>query len=188
LILKRGKRLSKQDKEDLYTTHFETVYKTALFLVRDHWAAEDITHDTFNIAFAKYYQLRDAAKTVPWLRTITLNVARSYLKRNNKVTPIDIGKSSLAQIQSSSTPVEDIIEEQETGQVVREAIVALPLGFQEVAILRYYDELEIAEIAELLNIPPGTVKSRLSRARKRIRTHIGKTESSGGKGGITGAK
>src|SRR5690606_1504530 len=106
---------------------FDTVYKTALFLVRDHWAAEDITHDTFNIAFAKYYQLKDAAKIVPWLRTITLNVTRGYLKTNKKITPVDFDKSFLAQDQSSFTPIEDIIKQRETGQLLREAIlVSIP--------------------------------------------------------------
>lgn len=188
MIFQRGRKLSKQDKENLYTTHFDTVYKTALFLVRDHWAAEDITHDTFNIAFAKYYQLKDAAKIVPWLRTITLNVTRGYLKTNKKITPVDFDKSFLAQDQSSFTPIEDIIKQRETGQLLREAILALPIKFQEVAILRYYDELEVAEIADFLKIPEGTVKSRLSRARDKMRKHIEKTENARGKGGIVGVK
>lgn len=114
---------------------------------------------------------------MPWIRTITLNVARSYLKRNNKVTLIDITKNSSTLGQTLFSTVEDIIQERETSQLLREAILSLPIEFQEVALLKYYDGLEVAEIANLLKIPEGTVKSRLCRAKEKIRKHIQKLEN-----------
>lgn len=177
MLRKNNTRLSTQDKESLYMNYFETVYQTALFLIRDRWAGEDITYDTFNIVFEKYYQLKDHGKIVPWIRTITLNVARSYLKRNNKVTLIDITKNSSTLGQTLFSTVEDIIQERETSQLLREAILSLPIEFQEVALLKYYDGLEVAEIANLLKIPEGTVKSRLCRAKEKIRKHIQKLEN-----------
>jgi RNA polymerase sigma-70 factor (ECF subfamily) len=152
----------------IYETYFKLVYKLALSFTRDVCLAEDICQDVFMICFNRYHQLKDPQKTGPWLSTITINTARNFIRRNRKVITIPL--EDIGEIEASvEIRPESELERQELRAFLFKEIGQLPVEFQEVLVLKYYHDLTVANIGEILKIPEGTVRSRLHRARQKIK-------------------
>lgn len=177
MIFKKKKdksSLTRETKQLIYETYFETVYKVALYVTRDKSAAEEVTQEAFTKAFEKYYQLKDPTKLPAWMKSIALNTARDYYNKQKKVVPFEAEK--LEYIQSKTHRVEHEETKEETLETLRDAIKKLPKDFQNVVILKYYYELDVTQIAIILDLPEGTVKSRLFRARDKLKNIIVKIE------------
>lgn len=159
----------------IYETYFEQVYKLALSFTRDACLAEDICQDVFMICFDKYYQLKDLQKTGPWLSTITINTARNLLKKNRKVVTIPLEELGEIEVSVEINP-ESELERQELRALLFKEIGQLPVEFQEVLVLKYYHDLSVADMGEMLEIPEGTVRSRLHRARQKLKISLKESE------------
>ena len=130
----------------------------------DRALAEDLVQDTFLRVLRTCGQYRAARPFKPWLYAIALNVARDHFKRaDTRYTDsaTDDGLDTLA--------APDATMDFEA-QPVAAAIRALPEHQRVAILLRYYQDLSLAEIAQTLNIPIGTVKSRLSLGVQRLRS------------------
>jgi RNA polymerase sigma-70 factor (ECF subfamily) len=108
-----------------------------------------------------------------WMFTILRNIWLNQLRRR-RTTPdlidIDTNESTAdIAVETSKDPYESYASKVESEQV-RRAIQQLPVDFREVILLREYEDLSYQEIANVLSCPPGTVMSRLARARSRLRT------------------
>ncbi|MGI9952625.1 sigma-70 family RNA polymerase sigma factor [Moorellaceae bacterium AZ2] len=163
---KRG--CSPEVKQLLYEAYFDRIYRCALFITHDPAAAEEVVQETFAIAFEKYNQLRDPAKTGAWLVAIAINVIRANRNQNKKLvllTPEDMAQLQICSIMEN---LENTLEQREIVEALKAAIRKLPAEFRDILILKYYAELEVEEIASVLEIPAGTVKSRLNRAREKL--------------------
>lgn len=170
-LFKKKQILPKNIQNHIYNIYFDKVFKVALSVTRDSKLAEDVCQETFLICFEKYYQLRDPEKTGPWLTTITLNTARALLKEHNRIIPISLNDILETKENNVYNP-EFELEKQEIHDLFIGLIFQLPIEFQEVIILKYYHDLEVREIADLLDIPEGTIKSRLNRARQKLKSHL----------------
>jgi RNA polymerase sigma-70 factor (ECF subfamily) len=129
--------------------------------------AEDLTQQTFLIAHTKLHQLREAERACSWL----LAVVRScFLKSLRKPRPVGASVIDLN--------VDEIAETPEVEEVDREllavALDELPEEFRLVVLMFYFEELSYQEIAEELDIPLGTVMSRLSRGKGHLRSRLTK--------------
>lgn len=137
----------------------------------DRGLAEDLTQETFMrvIRGIDKYQYPRSFKT--WLYAIATNLARDHFKSADTRHALNLSDDDLGMIHDTATlrPEENVLAADEARQVVA-ALQALPDHQREVVVLRYYQELSLAEIAEILNIPVGTVKSRLSLGLQRLRT------------------
>ncbi len=132
----------------------------------DRALAEDLTQEAFLRALRSIQQYQPSRRFKPWLYAIALNVARDHFKRAETryaVTLTDEEFTSLAD------PIEWEKSIEEDSQRVAIAIGTLPVHQREAIILRYYQDLSLAEIAEVLAIPIGTVKSRLSLGLRQLR-------------------
>ncbi len=132
----------------------------------DRSLAEDLTQETFLRALRSIQQYQSSRRFKPWLYAIAVNVARDHFKRADTryaVTLTDEEFTSLAD------PIELDESIADDSQRVAVAIRALPVHQREALILRYYQDLSLAEIAEVLAIPIGTVKSRLSLGLRQLR-------------------
>lgn len=173
-------RAQKGDTEafgELFAFFHGTVYNTALRLLGDPEEAADITQEAFLQAWERLSQLTVPEAFRNWLLTITVNLCRSRFRKNEPPTvsldePVPeegVEDEPLPQLADESADVEAAVLEREKVRLVQRAVNLLPLAFREVVILHYFEGLEVADIAKILRVPAGTVKSRLARARERLR-------------------
>ncbi len=157
-------RISRGDEEafkKFYEKFAPRVFRYALTLVRDRHLAEEVVQETMVTAWksAKKFQGRSQVST--WVFGIARNHARSLLRR----TPEIVEEPEELEVQGAG-PVEQ-------GERVRKALEKLPALEREVVVLAFYQGLSYREIAEILGIPEGTVKSRMFHARKHLRELLG---------------
>ncbi|MEW6541336.1 MAG: RNA polymerase sigma factor [Bacillota bacterium] len=152
-----------QTLEELFNQFRETVYKSAYFVTHDHMLAEDVVQNTFLKAYDKIEQLKDPSRVESWLIRIAVNQARDELRRRRRQA-----WSSEEDVHLPA-PREELPEFQvvarEEHAVISAAIGGLAAEYQDVILLKYQFEMTTKRIAETLNIPEGTVKTRLRKAR-----------------------
>lgn len=130
------------------------MYYFAMSMIGNPTEAQDVVGEAIMRAFEHRHQLRKKDSAKAWLMQIVANEAKKILR--GRIVLLD----AMALEQSS--------EEGESYEDVWHYIQALPLPFQSVTVLYYYDQLSVEEIAKILNVSAGTVKSRLSRSRAKL--------------------
>jgi RNA polymerase sigma-70 factor (ECF subfamily) len=135
----------------------------------DRALAEDLVQETFLRVARRVAQYRHPRPFKPWLYAIAVNLARDHFKsapfrRSTALTDDVAGRTADA----APTPA-DLAQAAEDARRVAAAVQALPDGQRAAVVLRYYSDLSLAEIAETLAVPLGTVKSRLSLGLGRLR-------------------
>jgi RNA polymerase sigma-70 factor, ECF subfamily len=155
-----------------FDDYLDGLFGYAMVLARNRPEAEDLVQETCLRALRAMERLRADSNVKSWLFTILRNIWLNQL-RQRRTTPqmIDLdsdgnGANELAD--TSNDPLAIYVSELERDKV-RAAISQLPIEFREVIILREYEELSYQEIAAVLDCPPGTVMSRLARARTKLR-------------------
>ncbi|WP_282939721.1 sigma-70 family RNA polymerase sigma factor [Paenibacillus sp. RC67] len=158
---------------DLMQGYGEDVWNFAYFLTRQSHAADDISQDVFLSVYDRLYSFRGECSVKSWLLTITRNKSLHFLKSAfiRKVTLWDTMKLRKETAPSAEQVVFDKLESKELWNLVME----LPRKFREAIILDYHYGLSIKEMAVLLNISEGTVKSRIYRAKRKISDMLAKT-------------
>ncbi|MFC1525619.1 sigma-70 family RNA polymerase sigma factor [Candidatus Latescibacterota bacterium] len=124
--------------------------------------AEDLAHDAFVDAFLKLDSLRDPARFVPWLRTLTMNVCRMWHRRHRREV------EGLAEVGVA----EETDDDDELLGCIFGGISRLSADHRLILALHYWEGLSYEEIATFLDVPMGTVMSRLHRARKNLKTRM----------------
>lgn len=166
------KRLQNGDLEalgELYTQYKDLVYRTALAITRNVHAAEDILQECF-VRLNTYAATIDGERPLkPWLYRVTLNLAYDWSSQRRWTQPVDDVLEWLAGLPTPFTSPDRKTEERETARLVREVIDTLPPAHRSVVVLFYLENLPMEEIGRILELPVGTVKSRLYYARERLR-------------------
>lgn len=142
------------------------LYRMALSWCGNAMLADDLVQTTLNKALIKQEQLKDYSRMEAWLFRILHNSWMEYLRK--KQPTVDIDDESL---QNEITP-EKALTEQQVVDKVRQAIEMLPLIQRQVVTLVDLEECSYTEVAEILDIPLGTVMSRLSRARELLKKRL----------------
>ena len=139
--------------------------------VNDHVAAEDIVQDTLVKLYTHKDYYRNIAKFSTWIYTIAGNLAKTELRKNKrrKVTNLsDMGSDDWeCEIPAKEDTAEEV-HNQFDGEQINKAIQTLPDHFREVIILRDIQELSYEEVSNIVEVPLGTVKSRINRARLQL--------------------
>lgn len=146
--------------------HRDRLYRLAHSWCGDSMLADDLVQDALSRAIKKKDQLRDREKLEAWLFRILHNCWMEYLRRNRPTTDID----SIEMIDELSPEID--AAKLEVIESVRYAIGLLPIGQRQVITLVDLSELKYSEVAEILDIPVGTVMSRLSRARTSLKGNL----------------
>lgn len=152
--------------------YLDGLYGYAMVLSRNSTEAEDLVQETCLRALRAISGLRDDGSVKGWLFAILRNIWLNQL-RQRRTTPdlieLDADESGAYEpADAAQDPYSGYVNRVEREQV-RAAIQKLPLEFREIILLREYEDLSYQEIAALLDCPPGTVMSRLARARARLR-------------------
>lgn len=148
----------------------------ALALLGNQEDALDACQDSFARAFTAIPRLRDLPRFYPWFYCILRNRCFNLLARrrtSDRYQETQQQQETAAHL-NAVTP-ETVLAEREDAQQVRRALQALPPEQREILVLKYVQERSYAEIAELLDIPRGTVMSRLFHARLALRQQYGET-------------
>jgi RNA polymerase sigma-70 factor (ECF subfamily) len=148
----------------IYRLHYSTIGRYLYRRVGDRTAAEDLVAETFLIALREIrrFQWR-GVPVLHWLFRIATHAANRWARRRRFL--------DLAHIP------EGIAGEAPDRMFLHKALRRLPSRFQEVLALHYLAELPVVDVARLLGVPPGTVKSRLSRARDALRRRLDQEQS-----------
>src|SRR5215469_8955817 len=148
----------------LYGTHYRPLVRLATLLVHDVATAEEVVQDSFVALHAGLHRLRDSEKTLSYLRTAVVNKSRSVL-RHRVVVDRNAPKPS-PDMPSAEHGALALLER---SSVVK-ALHSLPHRQREVVVLRFYADLSEAQIADIMGITRGAVKSHTSRAMAALRS------------------
>lgn len=168
-LISRSKNGDMAAWETLVHTHQQPVFRFAYLLLGDPDDAEDVAQETFFRAW-KYLERFDATRPFrPWLLSITSNLASNWRRSAGRYV------SALTRA-FRDEPAPENFEEKSTQKMqaddLWEAVQTLKTADQQIVYLRYFLDLSVAETADALQIAEGTVKSRLSRALKKLQNII----------------
>ncbi len=183
VVPKKQEEPDQSPKEELMSfeaamlPHLDAAHNLARWLLRNEQDAQDVVQEAYLRAFRSFSGFHGTNGRA-WLLTIVRNTSYTLLKKNRAVdftTPFD--EEIHVTGHESASPA-TILEHSEDAELIKEAMDALPAEFREILVLRHQEGLSYKEIAEIAQIPPGTVMSRLARARGKLKeylaAHIGK--------------
>ncbi len=154
------------DLTQLVAEYHEVLYRYAYRLTGSVHDAEDLTQQVFLAAQRKLGQVRDSGKIRSWLFSVLRN---GFLKSTQKKLPVPAGNLQLSlDTIPAQPPVGDTIDKER----LQRALGELPETFRVVVVMFYFEECSYIEIAEQLEVPIGTVMSRLARAKAHLRSKL----------------
>jgi RNA polymerase sigma-70 factor (ECF subfamily) len=152
--------------EALVEAYYAPLYRYAYRLCGSCQTAEDLTQETFCLAQNKLHQLREQERAKSWLFTILRN-AYLHRARSNKQEK-HVSLDEIGEVPERSSEPMPVVESAQ----LQTALNELPEAFRTPLILYYFEEFSYREIAEQMNVPLGTVMSRLARAKTFLRQRL----------------
>ncbi len=173
LLLQKAQEGDRKAFEALVSLHSRGVYNLALGYTGRHHDAEEITQSVFVKVWKALPQFRGGSAFSTWLYRLTINACTDHYRREKKRQgDLSLDDPDLAPIRDTAPSPEEIVLCREEQAILRKALAELPEPYQVVLILREMDGLNYKEIAQVLEIEVGTVKSRLARARRALRDKL----------------
>ena len=155
----------------LYDRHRQMVYRTALAITGDPEVAADLLQDVFLRLHRFAHRIDTERPLTPWLYRVTANLAYSWMKHRNRLTRCLKEMAEWLSREPKTTP-DHLAEQDEECRWVQRAIASLPITQRVVIVLYYVSDLSLQEISEILDIPVGTVKSRLHYGRRTLKKQL----------------
>lgn len=163
---------------ELALPHLDSAYNLARWLVRDDHDAQDVVQEAYLRAFKAFGGFR-GENARPWLLAIVRNSCFTWLAQHRRaeveVSYDDDVHGGEEQVDGAAAFAGDpatILARRDDVRLVDLALQQLPVGFREVVVLRDIEDLSYKEIADVADLPIGTVMSRLARGRKLLLTHL----------------
>ncbi len=168
-LVRRIQRGDMDAFEALFFKYQGHIYRTGLAITRDPGAAEEVLQDCFYKTYLNIMNITGDGSLSPWLHRVAVNLSCNAIKKRRMHTePIDdVAEGNFATDPRHSPEAQ--AERAELQGTMRAAINALPLKHRLVVTLHYLQDFSLPEIAYILDLPVGTVKSRLHHARKGLR-------------------
>jgi len=159
--------------EELYHRYQPYVYNVAYGIVQNADDARDVTQDVFLHVYDSLRRFRGGSAFSTWLYRVAVNAAITHLRKQKRhlQVPLDSLQDFRADIDAEPEPQAERAEFQ---QSVRDMLAQLPEQQRTVLMLRYFQELSLEEMAEVMNCSVAAVKVRLHRARNNFRRLFGK--------------
>ena len=178
--------LVKKDSEEKNNIHNEIerlincygndVLRVAYLYVKDKHKAEDIFQDVFIKVLKKYDTFEGRSNEKTWIMKITVNACKDYFKSFwVKRVLLNSDREENSEIHSKQYSAENlddsVIKAMESKELLN-AVMNLPIKYKETIILYYYEQFTTREISEMIKLPEGTVRTRLSRARELLKKNV----------------
>ena len=157
----------------------DKIFNYIYYLVKQKQEAEDLAQTTFVKAFFALRQYNHAYEFSTWIYSIARNVCLDYFRKRKKeeadvslhIVVGDDGDTEMGELMEedhSPDPLKTVLND-ELREKIEKAIASLPLKLREIVVLRHLEDCSYEEIAQIMNLPVGTVKSYLHRARKKLK-------------------
>lgn len=156
----------------LFDKYRQPLYYHVLKLVRDKEIIEDLLQEIFLKAFDNIASFNPEYAFSTWLYRITTNHSIDFLRKKKLKTlsldePIQTKDGNMSiEIEDESSTADDLVMRKQRARILKEALDSLPDKYRDIIRMRHIDELSYQEIAELLDLPLGTVKAHIFRARE----------------------
>jgi RNA polymerase sigma-70 factor, ECF subfamily len=174
-LILAAKKGNKRAFADLMKVYARKVYYAAYSFVKNSEDAADISQEVFIKAYTNLDAFDEKRSFFPWIYCITKNLSLNRLKRHeNKNTSLPEYDFIVSKY---NEPDQELLQKEDL-TYLKKAINKLPENFKEIIILKHIEECSYAEISEILEIPKGTVMSRLYNARQKLREIIDGQEQS----------
>ena len=154
--------------EQVVLPHLDSAYNLARWLTRNDQDAEDVVQEAYLRAL-RFFDGFHGGDARAWLLAIVRNTCYTWLQKNRAQEPTTVFDEEIHSEEGSSLSPETLLLQSADSQLVRQALEELPLKFREVLVLRELEGLSYKEIADVADMPIGTVMSSLARARTRLR-------------------
>jgi len=159
--------------EEVILPHMDAAYNLARWLTRNDHDAEDLVQESYLRAF-KFFGSFHGANARGWLLTIVRNTCYTWFRENRAEELTTSFNEEIHSTEADPFDPQKLLLQRESSQLLKQALEELPLEFREVLVLRELEGLSYKEIAVIADIPPGTVMSRLARARTRLKQCLSK--------------
>ena len=175
-LLTDVKNSDKNAFHKLFNQYHDTLFRFIVYRVHDDDLAQDIVQDTLMKLYTHKHYYRDLAKFSTWIYTIAGNLAKTELRRKKRHKVTNLSHMSRDekeyQLPSVEPETDDTVQGHFAEKEIQKAIQELPLHFRTVVIMRDIQELSYEEISNILNVPLGTVKSRINRGRLELQGEL----------------
>lgn len=148
--------IDRETFSNLIREYTPNLYRLAFGILHNREDAQDAVSESVLKAYEKLHTLRKTESFRPWMMQITANEAKRIYARNRKNVPVEAIEEYMPQFRDDYHELWDIVME-------------LDVVYREAVILYFYEQLSVKEIGQVLQIPEGTVKSRLARGKKKLR-------------------
>jgi RNA polymerase sigma factor (sigma-70 family) len=148
--------------------HLDAAYNLARWLTRNEHDAEDMAQESYLRAF-KFFDGFHGTDARAWLLAIVRNTCYTWLHQNRGRETMASFDEEIHTIENEASNPAKLVLKSDDREMLKEALEELPVEFREVVVLRDLEELSYKQVAEIANIPLGTVMSRLARARERLK-------------------
>jgi len=168
ILIKSLKKGREEAFSQLLDTYGNKVLQTAFFYLKNRELAQDICQEVLLTVFKEIKNFKGESSLYTWIYRITVNKCYDFsrLKKNQHELLIDL---ETIREKDRDKPTDEQVLKKLEQESIRKAIQKLDFTYREVIFLFYYQRLKIEEMAEILNCQPGTIKSRLSRGRERLK-------------------
>ena len=153
--------------ERLIEDYGQDVLKIAYLYVKDQQLAEDIFQEVFYKVMKNYHKFEHLSSEKTWLIRITINTCKDLLRTSWLRRVTTFGTLEEQNQTQHEQPFD--MTQSESNNELYEMIMKLPQRYKEVILLFYYEDFSYDEMAKILNIPKGTVQSRLARGREKLK-------------------
>jgi RNA polymerase sigma factor (sigma-70 family) len=157
--------------ETLILPHLDAAYNLAKWLLRNEDDARDVVQEAYLRAFKSFGGFH-GSNGRPWLLTIVRNTAYNLIKKNQTTHLTTAFDEEENFVDRESASPATLLDQDETNELVRQALDRLPDEFREILVLRHLEGLSYKEIADVAQLAPGTVMSRLARARAKLKEYL----------------
>ncbi|HEU4679109.1 MAG TPA: sigma-70 family RNA polymerase sigma factor [Terrimicrobiaceae bacterium] len=175
VLKKPGEARVSQERElasfgALMLPHLDAAHNLARWLLRSEEDAQDVVQEAYLRAFKSFHGFHGSDGRA-WLLKIVRNTAYTWLRKNRTVD-FAVFDEEIHTVDCDAANPAVTLERSEDAEAIREAMEELALEFREILVLRHLEGLSYKEIADIAQIPPGTVMSRLARARAQLKQRL----------------
>jgi RNA polymerase sigma-70 factor (ECF subfamily) len=167
--------MNKVEAEKIITEYGKALHSFCLYCTQNKESADDLYQDTFLVAFAKD-EIEQEANPKSYLITIAMNLWRNQMRKTawrKRIADVSfLDAEHLALIADEGRSVEEEVQRRQEEVLVKKSVLELPEKLRIVVLAYYMEDMSIEEIASALQIPAGTVKSRMNKAKKLLKEKL----------------